>query len=95
MQGATRQTLHTWSPAPCSSGVARSTPMAMSWDCLPMQLITAHVLPSKPSSELLKPMSHTTFLQPREKEERALVILTGRGHYEAFSPIRVRPYKHQ
>ncbi len=36
-----------------SSGLERSTPWAMSTDCLPMMFITAQVAPSKPTSELL------------------------------------------
>ena len=42
-----------WSPAPWSSGAARSTPWAMSGDWWSMEEITAQVSASKPMSELV------------------------------------------
>ena len=42
-----------WSPAPCSSGLVRDTPWAMSTDCLSTEEMTAQVSQSKPMVELL------------------------------------------
>ncbi|CAB5710247.1 Uncharacterised protein [Providencia rettgeri] len=40
--------INPWSPAPRSSREPRSTPWAISLDCLPIALITEQVLPSIP-----------------------------------------------